>query len=111
LDDDAEWGDRRRLVVGKGEGGVRSQESGVRRGGEEDVGARGGEEVPISPFNTQDSTRAPRPLTPDTPIVEASRVQVNPTGEIWLVADTADPVVQNSLNQFLTCEVRGKTDR
>jgi large exoprotein involved in heme utilization and adhesion len=28
LDDDAEWGDRRRLVVGKGESGVRSQESG-----------------------------------------------------------------------------------
>jgi filamentous hemagglutinin family protein len=85
LDDDAEWSDRRRLVVaGQIDGGrARSQESGVR-------------------INSELKT------FPHTPalIVEANRIFITPAGLIFLTADTPNLKVQNPLNQPVACQGR-----
>ncbi|UBF30376.1 filamentous hemagglutinin N-terminal domain-containing protein (plasmid) [Kovacikia minuta CCNUW1] len=89
LDDDAEWRDRRRLVV-DGSGGHRDAEA-------------------SSIFNSQllipnspPHPHTPHP-TPHTPIIEATGWQLTPVGEISLVANTAAPTVQNRLNQSVVC--------
>ncbi|UBF29120.1 S-layer family protein [Kovacikia minuta CCNUW1] len=84
LDDDAEWSDRRRLVVGQqaNKKGVRSQEPGARIN---------------STLSTQHSALStfphpphPTPYTP-TPIVEATGWRRTPSGEVFLVADSSSP--------------------
>ncbi|XGV98691.1 MAG: hypothetical protein ACAF41_07070 [Leptolyngbya sp. BL-A-14] len=86
LDDDADWQDRRRLVVAQQRSdvsGVRNQESGA--------------------LTTFPDT--PHPL-PDAPMLEATGWQVTPAGEIFLVASTSDPTVQNRLRQAVACQGR-----
>ncbi|PZV09010.1 MAG: hypothetical protein DCF22_19195, partial [Leptolyngbya sp.] len=92
LDDDAEWSDRRRLVVEQQtneESEVRSQKQRTQRHG-----------LFNSKFKTQNSKLLP------TPIVEATGWQVTPTGEVFLVANTPSPPVQNPLNQSVACRGR-----
>jgi large exoprotein involved in heme utilization and adhesion len=79
LDDDAEWSDRRRLVVGQQ----------VDEGGRGDTQTRGRGESFNSKFKTQNSK------LPVTPIIEATGIQVTPTGEVFLIADSSNPVMQN----------------
>ena len=76
LDDDAEWGDRRRLTV--------AQQTSQGRGGTEN----------------RESRRT------DTPIIEATGWQITPAGAIFLVATTPTPTVQNRLNQPVACQGR-----
>ncbi|NMF66120.1 two-partner secretion domain-containing protein [Brasilonema octagenarum] len=100
LDDDAEWSDRRRLVVGqqvdsRGGHGLRRE-----RSTERNTQTRRHEESFNSKFKTQNSK------LPDTPIIEATGWRITPAGEIFLVADTPDPTVQNRLNQFVACQGR-----
>ncbi|MFB2897584.1 filamentous hemagglutinin N-terminal domain-containing protein [Aerosakkonemataceae cyanobacterium BLCC-F50] len=79
LDDDAEWSDRRRLVV--------------PQRGHGDERTRGHRDIPNSKL-------------PYTPIVEANAVQVTPTGEISLVVNTSHSAMQNSLYQPVVCPGR-----
>ncbi|MBW4627039.1 MAG: filamentous hemagglutinin N-terminal domain-containing protein [Brasilonema octagenarum HA4186-MV1] len=100
LDDDAEWSDRRRLVVDQqvdstGGHGLRRE-----RSTERNTQTRRHEESFNSKFKTQNSK------LPDTPIIEATGWRITPAGEIFLVADTPDPTVQNRLNQFVACQGR-----
>ncbi|MBW4692721.1 MAG: S-layer family protein [Lyngbya sp. HA4199-MV5] len=102
LDDDAKWSDRRRLIVAR-EG--RGQEAGGRRSSR---GGRGDTE-PRSRGASQNSNLPDTPHpTPHTPILEATRWQLTPTGEVFLVAHTSDSVVQNRLNQSVACPGVGK---
>ena len=100
LDDDAEWGDRRRLTVTeKGRGKV------DERRGRGDIGTRGhGESI----ANLSASPHLPLSAssTPGIPIIEATGWQVTPTGEIFLLATTPNPTVQNPLSQAIACPVR-----
>ncbi|MFB2897578.1 filamentous hemagglutinin N-terminal domain-containing protein [Aerosakkonemataceae cyanobacterium BLCC-F50] len=80
LDDDAEWSDRRRLVVSEG---GRQGDAGTRRQGE-----------------VQNSKVL------YTPIVEANAIQITPTGEVFLVANSSHSAVQNSLYQPVICPGR-----
>lgn len=91
LDDDAEWGDRRRLTVVQqavSRVGVRRQKPEVRINSE---------------LKTLPDTRH---SAPGTPIIEATGWQVTPTGAIVLVATTPVPTVQNRLPQLIVCPVR-----
>lgn len=117
LDDDAEWSDRRKLVVAS-RGGHGDRET--RRRGEEGKRETKGQEQsissPIAQFSTQHSAfktsphtvrlsahvQAPHP-TPDSPIIEATGWRVTPTGAVFLVANPSEPVVQNRLNQAIAC--------
>ena len=82
LDDDADWQDRRRLVVPPAQAQRHNS-------------------------NQQASGSSPKGVNPPaTPIVEATGWQVTPRGEIFLVATTPDPTVQNRLNQPLACQGR-----
>jgi filamentous hemagglutinin family protein len=92
LDDDADWQDRRRLVVeqqadSRGEG--RSQQSAVAIN---------------SQLTTSLDTSHPTP--PRAPIVEATGWQTTSTGDIKLVATTPDSIVPNRLNHPPTCPGR-----
>lgn len=90
LDDDAEWIDQRTLIVA-GRGG--RGDTGTQGSG--DTGTRGhGEAI----------TNLSASSTSSTPIVEATRWQITPTGEIFLTADTPDSTVQNPLNQPVACQ-------
>ena len=115
LDDDADWQDRRRLTVAQpvNDGrGIRSQKSDF------DVSAQPNGVSMDSKLSTQDIFKgnasrtaleppaATRHPTPDTPIVEATGWQITPTGEIFLVANTPNPIVQNRLNQAVACQGR-----
>ena len=80
LDDDAEWSDRRRLVMTEGEHG--------------NAGTRGHGDVQNSK------------LPPYTRIIEATGWQITPTGDVFLVATTPNSTVQNSLNQPVVCSGR-----
>ncbi|BAY21145.1 filamentous hemagglutinin family outer membrane protein [Calothrix sp. NIES-2100] len=82
LDDDAEWSDRRRLAVAQ------------------QIDRTGHGEAQNPDFKTQNSK------LPHTPIIEANRIHVIPTGEVFLVADTLDRTVQNRLNQSVACQGR-----
>ncbi|XGV97832.1 MAG: filamentous hemagglutinin N-terminal domain-containing protein [Leptolyngbya sp. BL-A-14] len=90
LDDDAEWQDRRPLVVeqqASSKGEIRRQESGAK--GEQLLGQA---DTPHS--------------TPYTSIIEATGWQMTPTGAIVLVATTPDPTVQKRLYQAVACQRR-----
>jgi filamentous hemagglutinin family protein len=78
LDDDADWQDRRRLVVAQ-----------------------------KTPHPTPDNVTAhiSKP-TSHTPIIEATGWQMSPTGKVILVATISDPTVQHPLNQPVTCPGR-----
>ncbi|NEQ19313.1 MAG: S-layer family protein [Microcoleus sp. SIO2G3] len=78
LDDDAEWLDRRRLVVAQ-----------------------------QTRHPTPDTPTAyiKNPTSP-TPIIEASGWQISPTGQVLLVAATPEPTVQHPLNQPVACPGR-----
>jgi large exoprotein involved in heme utilization and adhesion len=98
LDDDADWQDRRRLVVAQQTSNrreVRSQESGVRS---QESGVSLNSELK-PPSDT------PHP-TSYTAILEATGWQITPTGEVFLVNTTLAPTVENQLNQLITCEGR-----
>jgi filamentous hemagglutinin family protein len=104
LDDDAKWSDRRRLVV-VGEG--RRQEAEGRRISSEGYGdteTRGRGASYNSQFTTQNSklSHTPHPI-PHTPIIEATGWQITPTGEVFLVADSSSPVMQNRLTRSAAC--------
>ncbi|MBD1868004.1 filamentous hemagglutinin N-terminal domain-containing protein [Cyanobacteria bacterium FACHB-471] len=99
LDDNVSWRDRRRLVV--------PQQVDSGSGGEGDAVTRGQEEsvtnalrVSASPLQARPSSLSPASIT------EATGWQTTPTGEVVLVADTSNPVVQNSLNQAIACYER-----
>ena len=122
LDDDAAWSDRRRLTVAQpvSDGrGVRSQKSDF------DLSAQPNGASMDSKLRTQTSSKGDasrfwntegytalktpadnRHPTPDTPITEATGWQVTPAGEIFLVANTPNPTVQNRLNQAVACQGR-----
>jgi large exoprotein involved in heme utilization and adhesion len=85
LDDDAEWQDRRRLLVAQ----------------KMDQGSRGRGDT-----ETQRRKDVSYAKSPDTPIIEATGVQVTATGEIFLVATTPSPTLQNRLNQAVACQGR-----
>ncbi len=96
LDDDAGWGDRRRLTVAQ----PTEKGRGVRSGGHGDTETWRHGDVSHSRFpDTPHST-------PDTPILEATGWQITPTGAVSLVASTSDPTVQNRLNQVVSCQGR-----
>ncbi|MBM0744406.1 filamentous hemagglutinin N-terminal domain-containing protein [Phormidium sp. CLA17] len=76
LDDDAEWSDRRRLVVAQ-----------------------------QASHSTPSYTLHPTSHHP-APIVEVTRVQIAPTGEIFLVTNQSDSTVQNWLNSPVACQKR-----
>jgi large exoprotein involved in heme utilization and adhesion len=78
LDDDAEWLDRRQLVVAQ-----------------------------KTPHPTPDRPTAhiSNP-TSHTPMIEATGWQMSPTGKVILVATISDPTVQHPLNQPVTCPGR-----
>ena len=78
LDDDAEWLDRRRLVV--------AQQTRHPK--------------PDTP------TAYIKNPTSHTPIIEASCWQMSPTGQVLLVAATPEPTVQHPLNQPVACPGR-----
>jgi filamentous hemagglutinin family protein len=86
LDDDAEWSDRRLAVTESGEPG----DTGTRINGD---------------VQTSKSPYTPHP-TPYTPIIEANAIQVTPTGEVFLVANSSHSAVQNSLHQSVVCPGR-----
>ena len=103
LDDDAEWQDRQRLVVSQQEGksrGARSQELKllVPQTKQEPMTLEG------ASINSELKTFPDTPLpSPSTPLVEATGWQRTSTGEIFLVATTPDPTVQNRLHQAVAC--------
>jgi len=78
LDDDAEWLDRRRLVVAQ----------------------QTRHPTPDTPTVQIKETTSP------TPIIEASGWQISPTGKVLLVAATPEPTVQHPLNQPVACPGR-----
>jgi large exoprotein involved in heme utilization and adhesion len=78
LDDDAEWLDRRRLVVAQ----------------------QTRHPTPDTP------TAQIKNPTSRTPIIEASGWQISPTGQVLLVAATPEPTVQHPLNQPVACPGR-----
>jgi large exoprotein involved in heme utilization and adhesion len=78
LDDDAEWLDRRRLVVAQ----------------------QTRHPTPDTPTVQIKETTSP------TPIIEASGWQMSPTGQVLLVAATPEPTVQHPLNQPVACPGR-----
>jgi len=78
LDDDAEWLDRRRLVVAQ----------------------QTRHPTPDTP------TAQIKKTTSRTPIIEASGWQISPTGQVLLVAATPEPTVQHPLNQPVACPGR-----
>jgi filamentous hemagglutinin family protein len=80
LDDDANWQDRRRLVV------AQQADSGKDR-----------KKKAEGRIDTQ----------PHSSIVEATGWQLTPTGEIFLVATSPVPTVQHRLNQAIACQGRG----
>ncbi|GAA6616905.1 filamentous hemagglutinin N-terminal domain-containing protein [Scytonema sp. NUACC26] len=84
LDDDAEWSDRRRLVVA---GRERQADKGTQGHGES--------------LATRSASSIPYP-----PIMEATGWQRTPTGEILLVANSSNPAVQNSMHQLAACNGR-----
>ncbi|MBM0745514.1 S-layer family protein (plasmid) [Phormidium sp. CLA17] len=94
LDDDAEWSDRRRLNV------AQKMDQRSRGRGDADFG------VSAQSNETQRRRDVSYAKSPDTPIMEAAGVQVTSTGEIFLVASTPDPTIQNRLNQAVTCQER-----
>ncbi|MBI4780783.1 MAG: S-layer family protein [Oscillatoriophycideae cyanobacterium NC_groundwater_1537_Pr4_S-0.65um_50_18] len=77
LDDDADWQDRRRLVVAQSP------------------------PTPASPINHHTLSPIPHPPPP-----EATGWQTTPTGNIKLVATTPDPIALNRLNPLTTCPGR-----
>jgi filamentous hemagglutinin family protein len=105
LDDDAEWSDRRRLAVTQqtSDGrGVRSQESEVRINSKlSSVAAQNATQN----SELKSSPDTPHP-TPHTSIIEATGWQITSTREIFLVANTPNPAVQNRPNQAITCQGR-----
>jgi filamentous hemagglutinin family protein len=78
LDDDAEWLDRRRLVVAQQTRHL----------------------TPDTP------TVQIKKTTSHTPIIEATGWQMSPTGQVLLVAATPEPTVQHPLNQPVACPGR-----
>ncbi|MBD1835394.1 S-layer family protein [Cyanobacteria bacterium FACHB-472] len=78
LDDDAEWLDRRRLVVAQ----------------------QTRHPTPNTP------TAYIKKPTSHTPIIEATGWQMSPTGQVLLVAATPEPTVQHPLNQPVACPGR-----
>jgi filamentous hemagglutinin family protein len=78
LDDDAEWLDRRRLVVAQ----------------------QTRHPTPDTPTAYIKKTTSP------TPIIEATGWQMSPTGQVLLVAATPEPTVQHPLNQPVACPGR-----
>ena len=78
LDDDAEWLDRRRLVVAQ-------------------------QTRHLTPDTPTAHIKNP---TSHTPIIEASGWQMSPTGQVLLVAATPEPTVQHPLNQPVACPGR-----
>jgi large exoprotein involved in heme utilization and adhesion len=90
LDDDAEWSDRRRLVVGQ-------QVDGRGRGNTETQRHGEAQKPELKTQNSKLKT---------SPIIEATGWQVTSTGDIFLVATTPDPTVQNRLNQAIACQGR-----
>ncbi|MBD1929611.1 filamentous hemagglutinin N-terminal domain-containing protein [Trichocoleus sp. FACHB-90] len=78
LDDDAEWLDRRRLVVAQ----------------------QTRHPTPDTP------TAYIKKPTSHTPIIEATGWQMSPTGQVLLVAATPEPTVQHPLNQPVACPGR-----
>jgi filamentous hemagglutinin family protein len=85
LDDDAEWSDRRRLVVAQQRG---HGDTGTRRRGESVI--------------DQTSHSTPYALHPSS-IIEATGWQTAPAGEVTLVANASSPTMQNSSNRSITC--------
>ena len=118
LDDDAAWGDRRRLFVDGGGGRVEVDgrggrgEVGERRGrGDTETKGRGEAIANLSASSTSDLSATPRlslsaSSASDTPMIEATGWQTTPTGAIVLVATTPNPTVQNPLNQSIVCSGR-----
>lgn len=92
LDDDAEWSDRRRLVV-------------VGSGGHGDTETRGRGE---SNANLSASPRLPLSASssPNTPIIETNSIRITSTGEVFLTTDSLDSTMQNPLNQPVACQSR-----
>jgi filamentous hemagglutinin family protein len=90
LDDDAEWGDRRRLVV--------DQQADKRGHGDTETRRHG------ESFNSKFKTQNSKLLV--TPILEATGWHITSTGEVFLVAATPDSTVQNPLNQAVACQRR-----
>jgi filamentous hemagglutinin family protein len=82
LDDDAAWSDRRRLVV------------------DQQADTRGHGDAQNSKFKIENSP------TPRTPVIEATRWQITSDGEVFLVANTSDPTVQNPMSQPAACQGR-----
>jgi filamentous hemagglutinin family protein len=100
LDDDAEWQDRRRLtVVQQTSDGreVRRQEPGASMNSALKT-------FPDTPHRSAERSR--RSPAPYTPLIEATGWQTTPAGEIFLVATTPDPTVQNSWHQPIVCPGR-----
>jgi filamentous hemagglutinin family protein len=95
LDDNVRWGDRRRLVVPReGDAGMGEHGEGEMQGQEESV-----------TNSLRISTSLPRRVS-NTPMLEATGWQTTPTGEVVLIADTSNPIVQNSLAQAIACNGR-----
>jgi filamentous hemagglutinin family protein len=121
LDDDAEWSDRRRLVVKQTNDGrgVRNQKldfdisvqpNGV--GIDSKLSTQTSLKGDASRFwnaegHTELKTPAATPYpTSHTLIIEATGWQITPAGKILLVANTPDPTIQNRLNQTVACQGR-----
>jgi large exoprotein involved in heme utilization and adhesion len=98
LDDDAEWSDRRRLVVGQQTSNRREVRSQEREARSQELGASMN-----SALKTPSDILRP---TSYTPITEATGWQITPAGEIFLVVNTPNPTVQNRLNQAVACQGR-----
>ncbi|UBF27104.1 S-layer family protein [Kovacikia minuta CCNUW1] len=87
LDDDAEWSDRRTLAV-------------LQRRGQGDAGTGGHGDTETRRRGDENPTPHTLHPTPHPPITEATGWQTTPTGEIILIANTANSMVQNSLNSL-----------
>ncbi|MBW4692707.1 MAG: S-layer family protein [Lyngbya sp. HA4199-MV5] len=100
LDDDAGWSDRRRLIVAREGRGQEAEGRRSSRGGRGDTETR--RRGASQNSNLPDT---PRP-TPHTPILEATRWQITPAGEVFLTADAPNLTAQNPLNPPATCQSR-----
>jgi filamentous hemagglutinin family protein len=98
LDDDAQWSDRRKLIVTQ-------QREYEREARLSRASADGSQESKVRSQELEGRTDIPTP-TPYNPIVEATGWQATPTGEVLLIATTPNPTVQNTLSQPIACQRR-----
>ncbi|MEP0873490.1 S-layer family protein [Trichocoleus desertorum AS-A10] len=101
LDDDANWQDRRRLVVTQQQTDSKREVSSSQQPEAEDTDTERHREFLDSTSNSQHS-ESPSPTHPS--ITEAIAWQVAPTGEIILIANTPNQVRQDSVDHLTLCQ-------